>query len=138
MYLSTTLLVAPIIPISTNKNVVALVDINYDFIKDFLAEYKATGEPGVNKIYFELSQDPDEASQYLYWHIKYMVDNGFLEGNNVEFHNITDLGRDLVNGITVKHTKESFYEKFKNFIQPASQAGSLVTNLYNLYKLFVE
>lgn len=115
-----------------------MVDINYDFIKCFLSEYKANGTPGINKIYYELYWEQDEASEYLYWHIKYMVDNDLLEGNGTEYHNITEFGKAFIDENSQKYSKQDFINKFKNIAPVVGETVAFLSNLYNLLQIFTK
>lgn len=70
--------------------------INKDFIIEFLIKYQETGKLGVNKIYAELFWDDNKESQFLYQHIKYMIDSGLLEGDNSAFWGITPKGYEYI------------------------------------------
>lgn len=72
------------------------MEINDDFIKYFLIKYRKTGKSGVNRIYAELAEDTAPESQFLYEHIVYMVDCGYLKGDKVAYWGITPLGHEFI------------------------------------------
>lgn len=95
--------------------------INKDFIIEFLIKYQETGKLGENKIYAELFEDENDESQFLYQHIKYMIDSGLLSGDTIAFWGITPKGYEYIensNTTSSQPSKITIYQTnnyFNNF-----------------------